>query len=649
MRRFNRSAAVRAAGVGIAVILVLAAIAALVAPKFIKLAPLREQLTTQLSAQLHAKVGLASLRVSLFPLPHLVLDQLRLSVAPTLDITIESAAVYPRVLALLTGNQQPAQVSIAGARVRLHLRRELAIEPTTGNPTATRGLQEMLAAGLAMVSSVAAARAPGLAVRLTHGVLSVTAADGEAFAFTDIHGAIHLPPDRLSIDLASGSNVWEQATLRAAIDPASVHGDGRIMLTGLRPQAMNRYLMPADLEIGNATADLDVHLTADGLDALRADVEATVPILDIFEGRNDSRLSEVREGSLERPTEVAHRKDAGQSPQRAAKHLKLEGAHVSASVKVDDQTTGVTFNDARLAAPPLQLSGTLMLERRTQQVRLKLEGKDLDVANAHEAAVFFATNNPTAQAIFNILRAGKVPQLILQAQGRTPGELAGLETMLIRGALVGGQVRIPGNGLELEDVNGEVSVVKGVLIGEHASARLGNTQARDGSVRVGLTDESHELSVTTAVQADASDLPAVLNRVVANETLTRTLKRLTEVRGRAEGQLTLRGTTHAATAEVEVSTLSVSAKVRDFDRPVRIEGGTFHYDADAVAASGLKVTTGDSVLSGISVRADAVAALASIDVSAGSGRIALGEIYPWVAAFGWLPNSVWTPKTLSGT
>jgi hypothetical protein len=648
VRRLNRSAAVRAAVVGIALILVLAATAALVSPKLIKLAPLRQQLVAQLSAQLHAKVDLASLHVSLLPLPHVVLDQLRLSAAPTLDASIESVAVYPRLLALLTGNLQPAQVSIAGARVQLHLPRESAVEPTTGSATAPRGLREMLAAGLATVLSVAAARAPGLVVRLAHGVLSVTAADGEAFAFTDIHGAIHLPPDRLSVDLAAGSNVWEQTTLRAAIDPASVHGDGRIMMTGLRLQAMSRYLMPADLGIGNATANLDVHLTADGLDALRADVEATVPTLDIFESRDASRLSEVREGSPERPTGVADRTNAGRSPQRAAAHLKLEGAHAKASITVDDQTTGLTFNDLRLAAPPLQLSGTLMLDRRTPHVRLELEGKDLDVANAHEAALFFAAHNRTAQAIFNILRAGKVPRLTLQAQGRTPGELDGLEAMLIRGALVGGQVRIPGNGLELDDVNGEVSVVKGVLIGEHVSARLGNTQARDGSVRVGLTDELPELSVTAAVQADASDLPAVLNRVVASETLTRILERLTNVQGRAEGQLTLRGTTDAATAVVDVSTLSVSAKVRDFDRPVQIDGGTFHYDADAVAASGLKVTTGASILSEVSVHADTGAALARIDISAGSGRIALGEIYPSVAASGWLPDSVWTPKAVSG-
>ena len=94
---------------------------------------------TQLSAQLHAKVDLASLSVSLFPLPHLVVDQLQLSVAPTLDATIESAAVYPRLLGLLTGKLQLAQVNIAGAQVHLHLPRESSIEATTATPPRRMG------------------------------------------------------------------------------------------------------------------------------------------------------------------------------------------------------------------------------------------------------------------------------------------------------------------------------------------------------------------------------------------------------------------------------------------------------------------------------------------------------------------------------
>ena len=620
---------------GIALVFVLAAIASLLAPKLIKTASLREQVVKQLSTRLHAKVELASLSVSLFPLPHLTVDHLQLSAAPTLDATVESAAVYPRLVGLLAGKLQLAQVNIAGAQVHLHLPRQSSIEATTANAGTTYGLREMLRAGLTIVSSVAGAHR-GLAVRLTHGVLNVTAADGAVFTFSDIHGAIQLPPDRLSIDIAAGSDMWEQAALSGAIDLANMHGDGLIVFAGLQLPAMSRYLMPANLEIRNGAAELQVHLTADGLDALHADVAATVPTVDIFERGNNSPASEVRVGSPKPAT-------------AAAKHLKLEGAHINAGVKFDDPIISVKFNDVRLDAPPMRLSGTLIVDNSKPQVRLELQGKNLNVADAHEAVVFLATNNPTAEVILNILRAGKVPQLTLLMEGRTLAELVGIETTSIRGSLVGGQVRIPGNGLELEDVNAELSLVKGVLIGEHASARLGNAQANDGSLRVGLTDESRALSVTTTVQADASELPAVLNRVVGNETLKRTLERLTELKGKAEGKLTLRGTTREAMVALEVSTLSVSAKVRDFDRPVQIEGGTIHYNARGIAASGLKVNTGNSLLSGVSVRVDTGAAQASIDVSAVSGRVALGEIYPWVANSGWLPNSVWTPKALSGT
>ena len=604
----------RALVIGGALLLVLAT-GMLVAPAVIKRAGLHERVASALAAQLGGPVELSAVRLTLFPLPHVVLDQLRLTVAPTVDAGIASVSLYPRLRALLSGKLQLAQVDLAGASVQLHLERAAA-EPAPEADTTVKGLRDAAAAAVAAVSSVAAAYAPGLIVRLSHATVDVSAADAPKATFTNINGTILLPPDQLRLDLAVGSNLWQQATLHAALDPGSVRGDGHLTLTGFRPQALGSYVALGDLEIGNATAALDVRVTANGLDALRADVDVALPTLPL---------------------------------RRGADQLTMEGAHVSAGITLDRERIGVTLHNAHFANPPAQLSGTLVLDRRTPQVRLEVTGTDLDVRSAHGAAAFFAAANPTARTIFAILQAGKVPQLTLEAQGRTLAELASLDAMVIRGALAGGKVRLPGNGLDLDDVSGEVSITNGVLVGAHATARVGNTQARDGSVRIGLTGESQELSVTTAVQADVRDLPEVLKRVVANDTLTRTLERLTDVQGKAEGQFMLRGTTGAATAAVDVSQLSVSARVRNLDQPVQIEGGPFHYDPGAIAATALKVTAGNSTLSQLSVRVDTSVAVPSIDVSGASGRIALAEIYSWVAASGWLPESGWTPKTLAGT
>jgi len=588
----------------------------LLAPKLIKHAGLREQLVTQLGTQLGAQVELATVDVSLLPLPHVVLDHLRLSAPPLVDAHIESVVVYPGLRALLTGRLQFTRVVIAGANVQLRVKRDAAVEVAPRSDSATQGLRQAVAAALANVASVAATRAPGLAVQLTHGAVMVTPMDGPPVSITDIEGTIHLPPAQLRLDLAARSNLWEQATLQSAIDPDSLRGDARLVLTGLRPQLLDAHLLPAGLEIGDAAANLSVGATANGLAALHVDVEATAASLPL---------------------------------RRAAEQLTLQGVHVNAGASVDGQNIAVTLNDVRLSAPPVRLSGTLVLGETAPPARLEIEGKDFDVAQTHAAAIFFAGPNPTARAIFDVLHAGTVPRLTLQAQGNTLGELATSDAMLIRGALVGGQVRVPGNGLELADVSGEVSVVKGVLIGEHAAGRVGNTRAHDGSVRVGLTDESRELSVSTAVQADVSDLPAVLKQVVANDTLTRTLDRVADLQGRAEGQLTLRGTTDAATAAVDVSQLNVSARLRDLGQPVQIEGEQFHYDSEAIAATDLAVTSGGSTMSAVSLHVDTRAAPSRLDVSTGSGRIALDEVFPWVAASGWLPESAWTPKTLAGT
>ena len=607
----------RAAVVGFALITAVAAAAVLLTPKILERAGVRERLATQIGAQIGAHVELAAIRVSLLPLPHAVVDHVRLAVTPKVDATIESIAVYPKLRALLAGKLEPARVIIGGANVLLRLRREAAVEAAPRSDRTTDELRNALAAVLAGLSSATATRVSGLAVQVAESTVTITPADGPRFTITDVHGTIQLPPAQLGIDLAARSELCEQATLRGAIDPDSVHGNVVLVLTGLRPQLIDAHLsLPMDLRIGDAAVDLSVSVSANGLDALRADVDVTAPSLPLL---------------------------------RVGEKLTLKGVRMKAGVRMDGRNISVALNDVRMTDPPAQLSGTLALDQAVPQVRLDIEGSDLDVAQAHDAAVFFIGPNPTARAIFHVLEAGTVERLTLQAQSPALAELASSDALLIHGTLAHGKVRLPAGGLQLDDVSGEVSVAHGVLIGEHLAGRLGNTQAREGNIRVGLTDESRELFVSTAVQADVSDLPAVLKQVVKNDSLTRTLDRLTEVRGSAEGELTLSGTTDAVIAAVDVSTLSMSTRVRDLEEPVLVAGGQFHYGPEGLAASGLNVTTGDSSLSGVVLHVDTSTALSRIDVSGADGRIVLGKIYPWFVKSGWVPDGPWIPTKLAGT
>ena len=595
---------------------ILAVAGVFLAPILVARIQLRERLVAQLSEQLGAPVEVAMLRLSLLPLPHVVLEGLHLAVAPWGEATIEAVSVYPRLGGLLAGKLQLARVTLSGATVSAQLPRTTAPERT---PTADRSMQAVrtaAAAALGKLSAVTAAHAPGLRVEVTRGAANVTREGQETITLADIHGMMEFPPTQVLIELHAGSNLWDEASLSATLDPASVRGDGRLALTGVRPRLVAGHLLPADLELGDGTASIDARLQVNGGDALRADLEATLPTLPL---------------------------------QRASQQLIVQGAHVKATVVVDGEKIDATLGDVQLTNPPLQLSAKLALDRAIPQARVDIEGRNLDVAKAHEAALFFAAASPVARSIFNILQEGKVAHLTLHAQAQSLAELASLDVMQIRGSLADGTIRLPGSGLQIDDVSGEVSVINGVLIGERAAGRVGNTRATDGSVRVGLTGASPELSVRTAVHADVSDLPSVLDRVVDNETLIRSLAQLTDLRGSAEGILSLSGTTDTAAAAVEVSQLSVTAGVRNLDQPVHVEGGTFHYDPTGIAAAGLQVSSGSSTLVDVGVGVDLRPAQATIDVKGGGGRITLEELCRSVVASGRLPDSEWTPKAVRGT
>jgi len=283
------------------------------------------------------------------------------------------------------------------------------------------------------------------------------------------------------------------------------------------------------------------------------------------------------------------------------------------------------------------------------QTSLEIEATGVDVPAVREAALSFAGEAEITRDIFAVLRGGTVSQLTVQAQGRSLSDLGGRDAMVIQGTLAHGRIHVPGVDLALDDVEGDASVAHGMLIGDRVTARHGNSRARSGTLRVGLTGDRPELRVETTVQADAAELPALLQRFIASETLARELRRIHDVQGTASGRLTLSGTTDDVATKVEVSDLHLSGRVQGTSDPLQIDGGRVRYEDRAFEASDLKVALGTSRLSHLSARVDWNATPASLDVRAGAARITSGEAYPWLLAAGWLPDTPSNPKAVSGT
>jgi hypothetical protein len=481
-----------ALGGALAVLVILASVAAVVTSKLGDATRLRARVASALSRQLHGSVTIRALRLSLLPLPHAVLNEVRLSIPGAAEARINSVSVYPKLLSLLRGRLQLATIYVD------------APDATLQFPSR----QEAGAAGAASLTELreraaaASAQAPGLTVVVQGGRVRLIPPGTRALSFTDVRARLRFPPQRLDVDLTCASTLWDRLSVSATLAP------------------------------------------------MRARVDATAT--------------------------------------------------------------------------------------------------DVDVASTRDAATFLAGQVPAVRKIFAVLQAGRVSRLTVHSEATAVADLGGRDALVIRGTLADGRVHVPGVDLDLDEVSGDASVTGGVLAGDGIAARLGNSRARDGALRLGLSGAAPELRVDTTVEADAAELPALLKRLVGGA-LARELDRVTDAHGMAVGKLVLNGTTRDVSVTADVSHVKLSAHTPGLQDPLHIAGGRVAYSARRIAATDLTVTAGGSALSQLSFSVDWTDTPASVAATATDSRLVLGEVYPWLVASGWLGDTAWSPQALTGT
>lgn len=603
--------------VGVLVFLaILAMAAALVVPRLIEGAHLREKIATQLSRQLGGEVQLGSLHLSWLPLPHVVLEQVSLEIPGSVRATIPSTSVYPLLLPLLRGELRLGAVGVVEPDVRVELPHATKNESTVSGESSVAEAERAVASALAAASGVASSPLAGLSLTVDGGTLHLLAFGAQEFSFTRLDARVRLPAERLSLDLSCDSNLWRHLELNAAIDPVTVEGRGRIDIAGLRPELIaNAALADAGVRLGESTLDLALQLGADGVGTVQAEVDGSAGEVTILRG--DERLA-------------------------------LKGDRLRATVRLGNHKGEVSLTQLTLATPPLQLSGRFAVNQTTPSAALELTASDVDISSVHDTALFLGGGSGVVAQIFDILRAGRVPQLTIQAHGRSPADLGDTDALEIRGQLVDGRVHVPGVGLDLDHVTGDAAVIQGVLTGEHIAASMGRLSAQDGTLRVGLSGTAPPLNVETRIVADASEVPSLLRRLVKSEDIGRELDRVSDITGTASGQLTLSGTTATVRTKVEVDGLDVSGRFKGAGTVLRVAGGRVTYEDGSVQADDLQMALGESSLSQVSFRAAWSEEPRSFDASAGRSTLILDKVYPWLMAVGFLRDMSADVKEITG-
>ena len=179
-----------------------------------------------------------------------------------------------------------------------------------------------------------------------------------------------------------------------------------------------------------------------------------------------------------------------------------------------------------------------------------IKGLNLDVTEIRKAVLQLAGDDLLVRNIFDTVQGGRMPELAIAIKGLSEGTENLGKRIGLQGRLTGGRIVVSNNLLRLEGVNGQVVLDKGRLSAQHLNASLGSSVALNGTLEIGLLDGTHAFRLDTEIEADLSELPDILKRLVDSKDATGLLDQIPPIAGHAKGRLRLGDNLDRMTARI---------------------------------------------------------------------------------------------------
>lgn len=318
--------------------------------------------------------------------------------------------------------------------------------------------------------------------------------------------------------------------------------------------------------ISMAGLDLQGNISATETNAAQAKLALTIAELNIFHHKKQQTITDI---SLSTSAEMS---GGGDTLRASLDHLSL-------------------------GRPRLALSGELSCTQTKPNCTLDLTGKDIDVAAGRATALALAGNTTPIKEIFTYLRGGRVAQISFSSQAEKLSDLGKFANILIKGQLQNGKIAVPEIKLELSEVTGEVLIDKGILQGNELSARLKNSTAKEGSLKLGLTEDSNVFQLKLTLHAELAEIYPWLASLHG---LQDQLHRITEISGQIDMvDLKLQGGLDqpAAWEITSAGTVrKVAIKTHLFPATIEIADGAFTMEKGQLRFNKLKATSQDTTL-----------------------------------------------------
>ena len=566
-----------------------------ITPQLINLDTVKEKIKSQYAKNVGGQIEYQYLKLVIFPRPRVAISNVTFTTPNKIDGTVDSLDIYPKLLPLLTGNVQIAMLRSRSPRINIRFPEESDGQSKAPVAVSADKLQDRF---ISVIRSLPEFKIPAIVLRIRNGRTQFFEGNKRVFILQSINGNIKHRANQFEFDIRCQSNFWESMTMKGRYEEPGFQINSQIKLNHFRPHALVDTFFPQSaLKMTNARTNLTLNIQTDGPERVTANVAGSIPYLNLRQGN---------------------------------KELKLTDASFAFEYQFNNKVVSLSLSQLNLKDPQLNLSGQLNADPAMPGITLKLEGKQIDVETTQRIALAITENTRKVNEVFKIMRSGVFQRVTLKAQGPSLAELADGDNYVIQGNMVGGNIFVPTGQLNLVDVTGDAKVINGILHGENVKARMGNSTGTQGKLAIPLTDKTAPFHIEGLIQADLSQLPSVLTRLVDNDALKKELALLDKFEGSAVGMLVLGEDLKDLNVKVMASDIQLGAAYKRIPYPINVSGGNFLLDGSRIELANLNAMVGKSSLARLSSKFGWEKS-SSIKISSQLAKIDLAQLYAWLS------------------
>jgi len=302
----------------------------LIAPKVVDTKTVRDKLRSEIKQTSGVEIDFRHLILDFFPHPHVIFDQITLSMLPVVRGKAVSMKVHPKVLPLFLGKIQIAGLRLDSAELDYTFTKKPATKKITSKPFSLYELGKEIQS---VVSTLPEFKIPDLDFHVINSTMNLFDSSRKILALKSVNSHLEGPPAGRRITLNCKSNLWERISISGLLNTRTFKGSGQVQLIQFRPQDLNRYLFPdSAFQVVDAPADLTIDFKTERPRQLQAEAHGSAPHLKF---------------------------------RCAKKELNIKSPRIKAALLVNKKSVTLSLKELALDEPHLRLTANLTLTHDT--------------------------------------------------------------------------------------------------------------------------------------------------------------------------------------------------------------------------------------------------------------------------------------------